>query len=122
MKHVNTIVQTNLFTQLQNGSLQVAAACVIAKTCTRSGSTYNSYVLQVKCDNGNVYNLAYGFMEYGYGRAYLDRAYKVLGLIDNKLRIDFDCEKYGKVSDMITSKHYIDDIKLGYFKDISDLV
>lgn len=119
---MKTIVNASLFQNLKDKQLTIISSCVYGRLCTRSGSTYNSYSLQVKCSDGNIYNLAKGFMKYGYGRDYEDRANKVLGLINNDLRVDFSTKEDVKQKDMFNIKHYSDDLKCGWYLDITDLV
>ena len=117
---IKTIVKANLWHQINNGQKKIIATNVFGRRCVRSGSTYNCFLLEVKLDDGEVYTLARGFMQYGYDFAYRDRASEVLSLIDKKIKIDFWACEDVKVKDMFNIKFYEDDIKSGYWLDITD--
>lgn len=119
---MQTIVNASLFQNLKDKQLTIVASYVYGRLCSRVGSTYNSYSLQVKCSDGNTYELAKGFMQYGYGREYEYRAKKVLNLIESTLQIDFVSKEDVKQKDMFNIKHYSDDLKCGWYLDITNLV
>lgn len=119
---MTTIVNAKIFTHLKHKTLTVVASSVQGRLTTKTGSTYNSFDLCVKCSDGNIYNLAKGFIQYGYGREYEYRAKKVLSLIDPSLQIDFISSENVKNKDMPNIKHYSDDLKSGWYVDIIELV
>ena len=84
------------------------------------GSTYSSFVLDLKLSDGTNVCLARGFSQYGYDRAYIERAENVLKLINPDLKIDFWACHDVKVKDMFNIKHYLDDIKSGFYLDITE--
>lgn len=119
---MTTIVNAQIFEQLKNKTLTVIASSVQGRLTTKVGSTYNSFDLRVKCSDGNTYNLAKGFIQYGYGREYEYRAKKVLNLIDPLLQVDFVSSEDVKNKEMFNIKHYADDLKCGWYLDVTDLV
>ena len=115
-----TIVKANLWHQINNGQKKIVATNVFGRRCVRSGSTYNSFLLEVKLEGGEVHTLARGFMQYGYDSAYRDRASEVLSLIDKKINLDFWACEDVKVKEMFNIKFYEEDIKNGFWLDITD--
>lgn len=93
----------------------VIAVNVLARRCNRSGNTYNSFTMQFKLSDGTLVTAATGFEAYGYERMYLQRAKEVLKQMGLDVDVDFYAAIDGPRKDMHQRKHYVDDIKSGYY-------
>lgn len=117
---MQTIVKRQTWESLLKGELSITASFVEGRKTFKNGASYCCYVLDVKLSDGSNICLARGFRAYGYERDYTDRAEKVLKLIDKNLKPDFWACHDVKNKDMFDFNIYQDDIKSGFYLDITE--